>query len=335
MMRIDVGSSLRLGSRASPLARVQTSQVAALIHRQRPGWSVTQDYFTTSGDKLKDKPLVDFGGKGLFTKEVDDALLSHTIDVAVHCAKDMPVAQHPGLMVGVVLPAADPRDVLITRHNQSLPHLGPGSVVGTASLRRQAFVRRQRPDLVVRLLRGNVQTRLKKLEEGYDAVVLAMAGLERLGMVHVITDILDPKVWVPACGQGIMCLQFREADTDLRDALMFLHCPVTAHRLAIERCALGALGGSCHLPVGVYFQAEGDDTPDGTSAHGTQGQAGEGHARATGGHLYAMYGDPVSLDYETASLRLEATGQYGLFDHQAVRTFAQTLKEKFHHKGGA
>jgi hydroxymethylbilane synthase len=205
---------------------------------------------TTSGDRLKDKPLRDFGGKGLFTKEIDEALLSGDVDLAVHSMKDLETDLPAGLCIAAILPRADVRDAFISDQAPTLAELPPGAVVGTSSLRRGAQLRRLRPDLRVVDFRGNVETRLKKLGDGQvDATLLALAGLERLGLASHATSILSTEDMLPAVAQGAIGVTCRSDDADMRALLEPLNDAVSATAVACERAFLARLDGSCKTPI--------------------------------------------------------------------------------------
>jgi hydroxymethylbilane synthase len=204
----------------------------------------------TTGDAITDRPLAEVGGKGLFTKEIEEALLDGEIDVAVHSAKDMPTALPDGLAIVAVLPREDPRDVFISRRAASFAELKAGAVVGTASLRRQAQVKRLRPDLEVVSFRGNVQTRLRKLDDGVvDATMLALAGLNRLGLAQAATAVLSTDDFLPAVGQGIVALEARQTDGQTRARLSAIDAPDVGVALLAERAFLMVLDGSCRTPI--------------------------------------------------------------------------------------
>jgi hydroxymethylbilane synthase len=204
----------------------------------------------TTGDAIRDRPLSELGGKGLFTKEIEEALLAGDIDLAVHSAKDMPTALPAGLIITAVLPREDPRDVFISRKVNSLGELPAGAVVGTASLRRQALVKRLRPDLKVVSFRGNVETRLRKLEAGeVDATLLALAGLKRLGIADVATQSLAVDDFIPAVGQGIVAIETRADDASTRDRLAAINDADAMTALVAERAFLTVLDGSCRTPI--------------------------------------------------------------------------------------
>jgi hydroxymethylbilane synthase len=247
-----VSSLLRIGTRGSPLALAQAGTVRArlaAVHGLAPE-CIDIKVIRTTGDMILDRPLAEVGGKGLFTKEIEEALLTGAIDLAVHSAKDMPTVLPAGLAITAVLPREDARDAFISRTAKTLTELRPGAVVGTASLRRQALVKRLRPDLDVISFRGNVQTRLRKLEEGSaDATLLALAGLKRLGLTDAATAILSLDDFLPAVGQGIIAIETREADTRTREILAAIDHPDTAIALTAERAFLAVLDGSCRTPI--------------------------------------------------------------------------------------
>ena len=207
----------------------------------------------TTGDVIQDRPLAEAGGKGLFTKEIEEALLSGSIDLAVHSAKDMPTVLPPGLVLAGFLPREDARDAFICRKADSLDALPAGAVVGTASLRRQAMVKRLRQDLDVVTLRGNVETRLRKLDAGeVDATLLAVAGLKRLGLLAAATAILDPDDFLPAVGQGAIGIETRADDDASRTLVAAINDADTATAVAAERAFLAVLDGSCRTPIGGH-----------------------------------------------------------------------------------
>ena len=213
----------------------------------------------TTGDRIQDRPLSEVGGKGLFTKEIEEALLAGTVDLAVHSSKDMPTVLPPGLTLSTFLQREDPRDALISRTAKSLAELPKGATVGTASLRRQAMLLRRRPDLQIVPLRGNVETRLKRIDEGQaDATLLALAGLKRLGLTEHAAAVLDIDEFLPAVGQGAVGIETRENDENTRTMLAPINHPATAVALAAERAFLAVLDGSCRTPIGGYATVSGD-----------------------------------------------------------------------------
>jgi hydroxymethylbilane synthase len=241
---------LRIGTRGSPLALAQAKLVR---DRLAAAHGLAADRFAleiikTTGDMIGDRPLAEVGGKGLFTKEIEAALLAGAIDLAVHSAKDMPTVLPDGLVIAAVLPREDARDVFISRKSDSLQHLPKGATVGTASLRRQALVKRLRPDLAIVPLRGNVETRLRKLDE-VDATLLALAGLKRLGLEAAATAVLSIDEFLPAVGQGIIALETRGDDRRTRALLDAVDHADSATALAAERAFLTVLDGSCRTPI--------------------------------------------------------------------------------------
>jgi len=243
---------LRIGTRGSPLALAQARMVRARLAAVRgvDEERIALNIIRTTGDVIQDRTLAQAGGKGLFTKEIEEALLADAIDLAVHSAKDMPTALPDGLMIAAVLPREDARDVFISRVAKTLQELRPGAVVGTASLRRQAIVKRLRPDLNVVPIRGNVDTRLRKLDEGVvDATLLALAGLKRLGLTHALTSIFEIDEFLPAVGQGIVAIEARQNDSATRTLLDAINHAETATALIAERAFLAVLDGSCRTPI--------------------------------------------------------------------------------------
>ena len=253
-MNLHLPQLLRLGSRESPLALAQTRHIADALQRAWPQLTIDIKTFKTQGDLILDKALSKAGDKGLFVKELETALLNDEIDLAVHSMKDMPGELPPGLMLVSAGEREDPRDILISKFGRSFQDLPAGAVVGTSSLRREAQLRRLRPDLRYEVIRGNLQSRYRKLEEGpYEAIILAAAGVRRLGWQDRITHAFD--AWtetVPAVAQGILGIEFREDDHRVAAALKPLQVhAVEVARLA-ERAVLSALNGGCQLPLGAY-----------------------------------------------------------------------------------
>jgi hydroxymethylbilane synthase len=270
----------RIGTRGSPLALVQARMVAARLATVlgTKESDVELVVIKTSGDTIQNRPLADEGGKGLFTKEIEEALLAGQVDLAVHSAKDMPTFSQPGLTLAACLEREDPRDVFISRKVNSLAELPKGATLGTASLRRQAIAKRLRPDLRVVPLRGNVETRLRKLEDGQvDATILALAGLKRLGLEKHATRIMDAQEFLPAAGQGAIGIETRDNDTRARDVLARIDHADTSTALACERAFLAELDGSCKTPIAGHATLSGGvlhfrgliAKPDGSAAHET------------------------------------------------------------------
>ncbi|WP_137042579.1 hydroxymethylbilane synthase [Pseudolabrys sp. FHR47] len=278
---------LRLGTRGSPLALIQANLVRTLLARSTgaPETAFEIVVIKTTGDAIQDRPLSEVGGKGLFTKEIEEALLTGRIDLAVHSAKDMPTISQPGLMLAACLEREDPRDAFISLKAKSLADLPQGARLGTASLRRQAIVKKARPDLVVSPLRGNVETRLRKLEAGeVDATLLAIAGLNRMGLADHATHIMPADEFLPAVAQGAIGIETRGDDNRTRQFVAPINHAPTFIAVACERAFLTALDGSCKTPLAGHATLSGDTLhfrgliarPDGTAAHDI---TGNGHIR--------------------------------------------------------
>ncbi len=252
--------ALKLGSRGSQLAHWQADHVVSLLAAARPDAFTELVVITTTGDRVLDAPLAKIGGKGLFTKEIEEALLDGRIDLAVHSLKDLPTTLPAGLELGAVLSRHDPSDVLIAGGGMRLADLPPGARIGTSSLRRKAQLLHHRPDLNVESIRGNVPTRLDKALSGaLEAVVLARAGVERLGLTDRITEILPVDLLLPAPGQGAIGIEIRAADAATRSLLLSLQDPATRAATDAERSFLRALGGGCQVPIGAFARpADGE-----------------------------------------------------------------------------
>ncbi len=251
--------TLILGTRRSQLARWQTDHVAELLCAAWPGLTCRIEPFVTRGDQSLDKPLPEIGGKGLFTAELEAALRAGTIDLAIHSLKDLPVQEVPGLTIGAIVGRADVRDVLVARNGWTLETLPPGAVVGTSSVRRQAQLQAYRPDLTFRSIRGNVETRIRKVLSGeYDATVLAAAGVQRLGLDEAVSQWLPLDVMLPAPGQGALAVQCRANDTRTLELLAAIDNQEVRKAVTAERAFLQALGGGCSAPVAAW--ARQDDT---------------------------------------------------------------------------
>jgi hydroxymethylbilane synthase len=248
-------TTLRIATRKSALAMWQANHVSALLEEAWPGINIELVPIVTQGDRILDRPLAEIGGKGLFLKELERAMLDGEADLAVHSMKDVPAESADGLVLDAVLPRATPFDAFVCNRVANLDELPPGSLVGTSSLRRQCQLLSSRPDLRVADLRGNVDTRLRKLdEEQYDAIILASAGLERLGWGERIAEQLKPPHWLPASTQGIICLQCREDDDTVLAHLRPLNDPETAIQARAERTVARKLEGSCQLPLAVFAE---------------------------------------------------------------------------------
>ncbi len=269
---------LRIGTRGSELALAQARETRSRLAEAHGVGEETMEIvvITVTGDRIQDRPLSEAGGKGLFTKEIEEALLDGRIDIAVHSSKDMPTALPDGLELSAFLPREDVRDAFIGRAAPRLLDLPEGATVGSSSLRRQALVRRLRPDLKLVTFRGNVQTRLRKLDEGQvAATLLANAGLRRLGLEDVVTELLDPVEFPPAPGQGAITIESRIGDQRARALVAAIDHGETHAALACERAFLAALDGSCRTPIAGLATIEAGRlafsgmilTPDGTEAH--------------------------------------------------------------------
>lgn len=268
---------LRIGSRGSPLALVQARQVQQALATAcgvAPE-AIEIKVIRTSGDQIRDRPLADAGGKGLFTKEIEEALLSGAIDVAVHSSKDIPAILPAGLTLAGFLPREDPRDALVSGKAKTLGELPHNVLVGTSSPRRQALLKRARPDLRIAPLRGNVETRLRKIDAGaMDAAILAVAGLKRLGLFSAMTTALEIDEFLPAVGQGAIAVETRAADAAARRLAAAIDDADTHIALAAERAFLAALGGSCRTPIAGHARVHGETVtfrgllakPDGSDA---------------------------------------------------------------------
>jgi hydroxymethylbilane synthase len=249
--------TLRLGTRGSKLALVQANMVRDRLLAAGDACEIV--ILKTSGDRIQDRSLADAGGKGLFVKELEDALLNETIDLAVHSMKDVPTALPPGLALSAFLEREDPSEAFLSNKVASLDALPRGARVGTSSVRRHAQALRRRPDLDIVLLRGNVDTRLRKLDDGeMDAIFLALAGLKRLGLQSRATRVLDPKDWLPSLGQGVVGIEIRETDTHARELTGALNHEITEFALTCERAFQAALDGSCRTPIAGLATIDGN-----------------------------------------------------------------------------
>jgi hydroxymethylbilane synthase len=301
---------LRLGTRGSKLALTQTGLVRDALAKAVPALAAPDAIeivaIKTTGDIIQDRPLSEAGGKGLFVKEIEEALLQHRIDAAVHSMKDMPTAQPAGLAISAFLPREDARDVLIAGKVTRIADLPRGAVVGTSALRRKALLLHMRPDLEIVTLRGNVETRLAKREAGtVAATLLALAGLKRLGMAHVGTPVPEDDI-LPAVGQGAVCIECRQDDARTRGWLAAIDHAVTATCVSAEHAMLAVLDGSCRTPIAGHAVLTGDALylrgliarPDGSEVIAT-----ERHGRA---------GDAAAMGRD-AGLELKRRGGLGFF----------------------
>lgn len=253
--------TLRIGTRQSQLALWQAEYVRHHLIQRHPSLAVDLVKMTTQGDKILDSPLAKIGGKGLFIKELEQALLERRTDLAVHSLKDVTVSLPDGLIIPVICEREDPRDAFVSNHFDRLAALPADARVGTSSLRRQCQLRAAYPHLDVINLRGNVNSRLAKLDAGeYDAIILAAAGLKRLGLAERIRSLLDPADSLPAVGQGAVCIECREDDSETQTLIASLHHPATATRVTAERAMNARLEGGCQVPIGGYAEWLDEDT---------------------------------------------------------------------------
>ncbi|MCB1561319.1 MAG: hydroxymethylbilane synthase [Xanthomonadales bacterium] len=250
---------LRIATRQSALALWQSEHVASRLRERHPALVVELVPMTTRGDQVLDRPLAQIGGKGLFLKELEVAMQAGHADIAVHSLKDVPMELEAGFAIGAILARADPFDAFVSSRFERFDDLPQGARVGTSSLRRQAQLRARRPDLELLDLRGNVNTRLAKLDNGdFDAIILAAAGLQRLGFNQRIRERLAAPGWLPAAAQGAIAIEIREADHAIRDLLSDLHDQTTAIRVEAERAMTRRLQGSCQVPIAAYAECEGE-----------------------------------------------------------------------------
>ena len=253
-------ANLIIGTRQSLLALWQSNHIASLLRKQYPDCQVTLKKIVTKGDRILDVPLAQIGGKGLFTKEIETELLDGTVDLAVHSLKDMPTVLPEGLCLTAITTRANVGDAFVSNKYASFNELPQGAVLGTSSLRRKAQLLSVRPDLKIVDLRGNVDTRLRKLDEGQmDAIILAAAGLERLGHADRIREIIPTTVCLPAVGQGALAIECRSDNKEVRDMLAFLNDLPTKQATDAERAFLGLIEGGCQVPIGVHAEVENNN----------------------------------------------------------------------------
>jgi hydroxymethylbilane synthase len=246
-------AGLRIGSRGSQLALWQANHISALLCDR--GHKVEIEIIKTTGDKITEVALAKVGTKGMFTKEIEEALAEERVDLAVHSLKDLPTEVPPGFEIAAITQREDPRDVLCSQKYKSIDELPRGARVGTSSLRREAQLRAVRPDLEIRSLRGNVDTRLRKLEAGeYDAVILAVAGLKRLGKMELVQQVIAAEVMCPAAGQGALAIEIRAGDSGTRRLVAFLDGADARATTTCERALLNKLGGGCQVPIGAFAE---------------------------------------------------------------------------------
>jgi len=246
-------ANLRIGSRGSQLALWQAHHISDLLRGQ--GHVVDLEIIKTTGDKILDVALAKVGTKGMFTKEIEEALLENRVDLAVHSLKDLPTELSPEFEIAAITTRQNPRDVFCSKKYSSIDALPHGALVGTSSLRRQAQLKALRPDLQIHPLRGNVDTRLRKLEQGeYDAIILAAAGLNRLGKTDLVKQVIPAEIMCPAAGQGALGIEIRRGDTDTRAHLAFLDDAAARATTTCERALLNKLGGGCQVPIGAFAE---------------------------------------------------------------------------------
>jgi hydroxymethylbilane synthase len=266
---------LRIGSRGSQLALWQANHISALLRAR--GHEVEIEIIHTTGDKITDVPLAMVGtkgglGKGIFTKEIEEALAAGRVDLAVHSLKDLPTELPPGFEIAAITERQDPRDAFCSRHYSQIKDLPQNARVGTSSLRRQAQLKAIRPDLDIHPLRGNVDTRLRKLEQGeYHAIILASAGLKRLGKTELIKQIIPAEIMCPAAGQGALGIEIRAGDAATREHLEFLNDPVARATTTCERALLNRLGGGCQVPICAFAEVRSAGRGEGPSSENREG----------------------------------------------------------------
>jgi hydroxymethylbilane synthase len=296
---------LRIGSRGSQLALWQANHVAALLREQ--GHTVEIEIIKTTGDKITDVALAKVGTKGMFTKEIEEALADKRVDLAVHSLKDVPTELGPEFELAAIMKREDPRDAFISVKFETLEELPQGAKVGTSSLRRQAQLKALRPDLETFPLRGNVDTRIRKLESGeYDAIILAAAGVHRLGLHKHVRSRISADVMCPAVGQGALAIEIRHSDAQTRTLLAFLNDAETRAAIECERALLGSMGGGCQVPIGAYAEKCGGrlhlramvGRPDGSLILREQadGDDGEKLGREVAQTLLKRGGDKILTD---------------------------------------
>jgi hydroxymethylbilane synthase len=295
-------AKLRIGSRGSQLALWQANHISALLRVR--GYEVEIEIIHTTGDKITDVALAMVGTKGMFTKEIEEALAAGRIDLAVHSLKDLPTELPAGFEIAAITERQDPRDAFCSRHYSSFQTLPQGARVGTSSLRRQAQLKAVRPDLDIHPLRGNVDTRLRKLEQGeYDAIILASAGLKRLGKTELIKQIIPAEIMCPAAGQGALGIEIRDGDAAARELLAFLNDSAARAATTCERALLNSLGGGCQVPIGAFAEMRNGKLhlesivadPDGSKLlrDSRDGDDPEKLGNAAGGALLARGGDQI------------------------------------------
>ncbi len=293
-------STLIIASRKSPLAMVQSHIIKDALNQLYPELKISILSMTTEGDRKLEGILADKGGKGLFVKELETALLQKKADIAVHSTKDMPIVQPQGLEIHTYFKRHDPRDAFVSNTYDALKTLPAGAVVGTSSLRRQCLLKNLRPDIEIKVLRGNVQTRLRKLDEGeFDAIILAASGLERQNLTHRITEYFSPERFIPAPTQGILCIECRSDDIKTKHLIAPLADPTSTFQAQAERSLNAALQGGCQVPIGAYALSEGNQltleamvgSPDGKTIIRAKASAYQNHA--------CELGETVAMDLKS------------------------------------
>jgi len=295
-------AKLRIGSRGSQLALWQANHISALLRAR--GHDVEIEIIHTTGDKITDVALAKVGTKGMFTKEIEEALAAGRVDLAVHSLKDLPTELSKGFEIAAITERQDPRDAFCSRHYAKIEGLPKDARVGTSSLRRQAQLKAIRPDLDIHPLRGNVDTRLRKLDQGeYDAIILASAGLKRLGKTELIKQIIPAEIMCPAAGQGALGIEIREGDVKTRDLLAFLNDAHARATTTCERSLLNRLGGGCQVPIGAFAEIRNGKLhlesivadPDGTQLlrDSREGDDPEKLGNAAGASLLERGGDAI------------------------------------------
>jgi hydroxymethylbilane synthase len=296
-------SLVAIGTRGSKLALAQTNMIRDALLAAHPGLNIAVERITTRGDVILDRPLSAIGDKGLFVTEIEDALRARRIDLAVHSAKDLPSELPPDMAIAAFPRRADPRDALVSRGGLRLADLPAGARLGTSSLRRACQLRHLRPDLRVEDLRGNVDTRLRKLREGlYDAIVLAAAGLERLGLSGEVSEYLDPADMLPAVGQGILAIEIRDDDSATAALLAPLDDPAARVAATAERAFLARIGGGCQVPVAAWARLENDSLA-------LDGLIGARDGRLVRAELAGPASDPAALGARLAERLLGEGGR--------------------------
>lgn len=294
---------LTIGTRSSKLALAQAELVRAALLNVQPDLDVRLEHITTKGDVVQDRPLSEIGGNGLFVTQIEEALREGRVDIAVHSAKDLASTLPTDMLLAAFLPRADARDVLVSRDGATLSELPPGARVGTSSPRRTCQVRAMRRDLTVLDIRGNVDTRLRKLHEGqYDAIVLAAAGLARLDMLRCVTEWFPTDVMIPAVAQGALAVEARADDAYIRDLASKINDPLTATVVRAERAFLARIGGGCSLPIGAYATVAGGEVR-------ITGMIGSVEGQVLRGVEVAAEGEPEQAGARLAEQLLDTGGR--------------------------